>query len=548
MNVQAIEAWLSQEFAAPNLRFEVSRRDRILFVFVTAPHLQHPESFAALVYAAIAPLSLPTLTELRVLDGTDQPQRERWQRSFPLTSSGTPTTPVPQPGIPQPAPSLPPPIASRPRPQAQPVPSGPPSISPRLPPEKRAALMSRPSRQRRRWASLALWLALGLALLLALGAALTQGRSSPSVQARTGDPVTALAPLLSGDQVAALNPPPFRMLPSSLDLRLAFFGDVFWGRYINDWSAQSPLGTAYPFSQFDSIGKREGEYWIGNLECPVTTVQTSSAQQEARLKFNCVPDYLPEAVQWFDAVSLANNHTDNWNEYDGFAVTKGFLEAHNLQYFGHYNNQHDETCKVLAIPSQHQGHTYRLPVALCGYHGVFRKITPEEISLISNYARYMPVVAMPHTGAEYVTKPGSIKVETYRAMVEAGADMVIGGHPHAVQSTAVHQGKLIVYSQGNFLFDQQRGILRTTHLGLRAQISIDDPAYIRTATTLPDHCFNTYALCPDIQASLPKPIYRIHYEPFYTANPERVPRAAYPAEVTYIQRVSQIEDTLAQLP
>lgn len=525
MDVQAIEAFLGQEFAHPKLRFEVSRRDRTLYVLVTAPHLQHPEALAALVYAALvqSPLmqdSLANIDTVRVLDGADQPLAHRWQRGFRLPDCHLPD--------PQPLSRLPAP--------------GQPALSP-----AKRAILGRDRRNRRGILGLAL-----LALALGLGAGLAQRQAWVAAIAQGGSlnesAVAPLMPIWTGDRATALRPPSLKVVPDRLDLHLAFFGDIFWGRYINDWSAQHPLGTAYPFSQLDTIGKREGEYWIGNLECPITTVQSTSAQQEARLKFNCLPDYLPQAAQWFDAFSLSNNHTDNWNEYDGFTVTQGFLDDQGLRYFGHYNNKLDETCKVLAIPTQHQGASYRLPVAFCGYHGVFRRITPEEIGLISAYARHMPVVAMPHTGAEYVTNPGSIKVETYRAMIDAGADMVIGGHPHAVQSTEAYQGKLIVYSQGNFLFDQQRGIMRTTHLGIRAQLSLSDPDYIKAVMRLPEHCFNTYDLCPEIQATLAKPVYQMRYEPFYTANPERVPRTAYPGEVNYIRQMSNIDRTLSELP
>lgn len=531
MNVQAIEAFLSQEFANPNLRFEVSRRDRTLFVFVTAPHLHHPEAFAALVYAALTTQVPAEIDAVQVLDGTNRPLIHRWQRIFQLPPQVSTLPPAIS------LPTIPPPTAQLP---AQPLPQDPPPLSipvlPTISPEKRAALRRRQFQPR--WVAVAL---LALGLVVGLGLAQRQAwLMARGIEKRADSVAVPLVPMLVGNRAAILALPEFKTPPTRLDLHLAFFGDIFWGRYINDWSAQSGLGTAYPFSKLDTLGKREGEYWIGNLECPVTTVQTTSAQQEARLKFNCLPEYLPQAAQWFDAFSLANNHTDNWNEYDGFTVTKGFLENHNLPYFGHYNNQLDETCKVLGIPAQHNGDHYRLPVAFCGYHGVFRRITPEEISLISAYAPYMPVVAMPHAGAEYTTNPGSIKVETYRAMIDAGADMVMGGHPHAVQSTEAYQG--------NFLFDQQQGIMRTTHLGIRAQLSLGDPAYIRAAIQLPDHCFNTYTLCPEIQTSLAKPAYHIRYEPFYTANPERVPRIAFPGEVNYIKQVSNIENTLSQLP
>ena len=39
-------------------------------------------------------------------------------------------------------------------------------------------------------------------------------------------------------------------------------------------------------------------------------------------------------------------------------------------------------------------------------------------------------------------------------MIDAGADLIVGHHPHVVQDVELYQGRLIVYSLGNFLFDQ----------------------------------------------------------------------------------------------
>jgi len=62
---------------------------------------------------------------------------------------------------------------------------------------------------------------------------------------------------------------------------------------------------------------------------------------------------------------------------------------------------------------------------------------------------------MPHMGAEYQSSPDELRQTTYRSMIDNGADMVIGDHPHWVQSTEAYKGKLIAYSMGNFIFDQQ---------------------------------------------------------------------------------------------
>ena len=64
------------------------------------------------------------------------------------------------------------------------------------------------------------------------------------------------------------------------------------------------------------------------------------------------------------------------------------------------------------------------------------------------------VVVMPHWGIEYEEKPRGVEVDAAHAMVDAGADIVIGDHPHWVQSVELYHGGYIAYGVGNFVFDQ----------------------------------------------------------------------------------------------
>lgn len=186
----------------------------------------------------------------------------------------------------------------------------------------------------------------------------------------------------------------------------------------------------------------------------------TSAQEDATLSFNCSPDYLPEAKKWFTAFTLANNHTDN-RGLEGFAETKQHLEEQGIQYFGHPDPRElQDVCDVIALPatvttSEQKTEKAALPVAMCGYHGFIRRPAPEAIAIMKEYSEVMPVIAMPHMGAEYKAAPDSLKQETYRAMIDNGADVVLGDHPHWIQTTEAYKGRLIVYSMGNFLFDQQ---------------------------------------------------------------------------------------------
>lgn len=249
--------------------------------------------------------------------------------------------------------------------------------------------------------------------------------------------------------------------PTSVSVHTLYFGNAYWGRYMNDWSMASPLKTAYPFSRLGEFHRDQYDAWIAGLECPtVAGFSQTSAEEDATLSFNCSPTYLPEAAKWFTAFTLANNHTDNQGP-EGFIETKQHLQENNIQYFGHYDPYiTDDACQVLAIPATvryDDGSTKKqaLPLAFCAYHGVFKIPPADSLAQINKYAAYFPVVVMPHMGKEYVATPDELKTSLYHTMIDQGADMVLGDHPHWVQTSEAYKGKPIFYSMGNFMFDQQ---------------------------------------------------------------------------------------------
>jgi poly-gamma-glutamate synthesis protein (capsule biosynthesis protein) len=203
----------------------------------------------------------------------------------------------------------------------------------------------------------------------------------------------------------------------------------------------------------------------------------TSAEMEATLQFNCDPAYLPEAAKWFTAFTLANNHTDNQG-VDGFLETQQNLDRNRIQYFGHYDPYKlDEVCEVLSIPtratmSNGSTETGKLPMTFCGYHGVFKVPPQQAIAVMGRYSRVMPVFALPHMGLEYKPVPDALKVSTYRKMIDDGADAVLGDHPHWIQNTEAYNGHLIVYSMGNFMFDQQGSAELVRSAGIRMDVTV----------------------------------------------------------------------------
>lgn len=324
-----------------------------------------------------------------------------------------------------------------------------------------------------------------------------------------------------------------------------FMGNIYWGRYTNDRSQASELKTAYPFSRLHEFNRESYQNWIAGLECPlVAGVHLTSAQEEATLSFNCSPDYLPEAAKWFNVVTLANNHTDNQG-VEGFAETKRHLDEYNIQYFGHYDPRAlDDLCGVISlnvVAKYSDGTTQpaQLPVAMCGYHGVFRIPTQESLAVMEKYSQIMPVIAFPHTGAEYQPAPDQIKTDLYRSMIDHGADMVLGDHPHWIQTTEAYKGKLIVYSMGNFMFDQQFNSEVTRSAAIRVLMSATgDSDDLAAWTMLAKACTTYHDTClQDIeQQSLPKLDFTYRYQVIGTSN---VGYLAYPANETQQQEILQ---------
>lgn len=146
----------------------------------------------------------------------------------------------------------------------------------------------------------------------------------------------------------------------------------------------------------------------------------------------------------FNLVNLANNHVQDFGK-DGFAQSRTYLEKNGINYFGDFYNGREALIKeIRGIKIAFVGYNEFGDPAIAG--------TLEKIKKAKGEADFVVVYA--HWGAEYETDfwPGS--QERGRQFIDAGADVVLGGHPHVVQPIEIYKNKPIFYSLGNFLFDQ----------------------------------------------------------------------------------------------
>lgn len=312
--------------------------------------------------------------------------------------------------------------------------------------------------------------------------------ATPAVDdARDGSP--PVAPPTS--RVPARPEPP---RPTGVTSRLLVSGNTFWGRYVDQWARESDLGHAYPFSRLHELDRPAYDEWISGLECPtVAGVHLSAADQDRLLSFNCDPAYLTEASTWFSVFSLANNHTDNQGAA-GLAATRRELDRVGIAYFGDPDpGRLDLVCSVLGFRvtvarADGSARTGHLPIGVCGFHGVFEIPPPAAIARMGRLSERVPVLALPHSGLEYVARETGIKVALYRSMIDAGADAVLGDHAHWVQNSEAYRGRPIVYSMGNFMFDQQGDGEVTRAAAISIELTVADQPRLDDWLALGERC------------------------------------------------------------
>ena len=318
-------------------------------------------------------------------------------------------------------------------------------------------------------------------------------------------------------------------------------GNTFWGRNVRR-----------PFARLGEFHRDRYDAWISGLECPtVPGVHPTHHEEHVLLKFNCDPALLEEASHWFTAFTLANNHTDNQGRV-GVDETRRQLAQHGIAAFGDPDpHRLADVCKVLPLQVQvtrEDGSTGlgHLPVGLCGFHGVFEIPPPEAIDVMRRLAQHVPVLALPHSGLEYVTRETGIKVALYRSFIEAGADAVLGDHAHWVQNSEAWHGRPIFYSMGNFIFDQHDDAEVTRSAAVHVKLRLDEPD-LEDWLDLGEQCLSTDCTTLVEDSGLPKPDVRFGFGIVGTTNVDGPTHPASPAQQAGILARLDWADTVTGL-
>lgn len=165
-----------------------------------------------------------------------------------------------------------------------------------------------------------------------------------------------------------------------------------------------------------------------------------------------------------DVVQLANNHVYDYGK-DAMNDTFAALEAVGIPYVG-AGKDLDEAMKPyyktvdgkkIAIVSASRAEKYKMtPQATESTPGILRcydtELFIQTIKEAKENADY--VIAVVHWGTEHTTVLEDVQRSTARDYIDAGADIIIGGHSHCLQGIEYYDDKPIFYSLGNFWFDE----------------------------------------------------------------------------------------------
>lgn len=256
-----------------------------------------------------------------------------------------------------------------------------------------------------------------------------------------------------------------------------FNGTVTWARAVEQ---QARGDYSQPFSKLDTFNRDMYDAWSTDFECPITNNTVPYRTQIENLIFNCRPEFLPYASKYFDIYNLANNHTYDQNGKKGLEETRRHLQGAGAQYFGTYDSSDIKNiCEVVALPirliQNNKTDRVTLPVVFCGWHYFYRQVQPEQLDVINKYSKIMPVFAFAEMGAEYQAMATPSQVQIAHQIIDYGPEFLIANNPHWVQNTEVYKNKLIVYSTGNFIFDQlDAETNRSASIDLEVDVEYDD--------------------------------------------------------------------------
>jgi len=289
-------------------------------------------------------------------------------------------------------------------------------------------------------------------------------------------------------KVTEIIPPPAQVpLPiEEKPITIILVGDIMLNRGVEYMIKKEGDGDfKFPFLEI-AKDLNGADILFGNLEGPISGKGTKVG---SIYSFRAEPEAIEGLIHaGFDVISLANNHAF---DYGRVALEDCLAKLSNakISYVGAGLNEIEAFGPVIKEINGSTGSPLRIGfLAYTNLGPESWKATSENLGIARVSEKDMEkvkesiksakekvdiLIVSLHAGEEYAAEPTQFQVEFSKAAVDAGADLVVGHHPHVVQkSEKRYKDKWIFYSLGNFVFDQS--FSEETMKGEMLEILIED--------------------------------------------------------------------------
>ncbi|MCY1011693.1 CapA family protein [Nannocystis pusilla] len=296
--------------------------------------------------------------------------------------------------------------------------------------------------------------------------------SRPAGPRRTEEPVPE-------DSQEEARPEPVAAAPAAREpLEITFVGDIIFGRYRTAGFDPIVGEGERPFD--DILNTMRSDLLIGNLETPLVYELPVKSPIGAKFAFGASKEMAQHLVDGgFAALSLANNHSFD-QRAEGLLQSPKILDELGIVPLGASRSEPP----VFRVETfERRGWKIGLIAVTSRRNAPQFPNTPELPFLSTNdfemtlgplidgaRATHDLLIVFVHWGEEYADAPGAHQQRQARALLDRGADLVVGHHPHVLQGIEQYGKKAIAYSLGNFLFENTHEIPRLTGV-LRARFS-----------------------------------------------------------------------------
>lgn len=298
------------------------------------------------------------------------------------------------------------------------------------------------------------------AISASVGIAIGRDRGSEAPVATSPVPASTAVPTPSGSATVTESPAAAEPKKQTLVIRAA--GDTSLDPvWIPTLRSQ---GWDYAWSGLKGIFETD-DLSIVNLECPVATPGTGS-KVDKQFNFMCDPRGLPAMRRaGVEVASLANNHAYDYGSEALLASVKNLTDARITPIgAGEDADAAEEPAifnikgwKIAVLPWDYVVDPWPTAVAAPGHPGTaFGHDFNAVVKAVKRVDRKVDLtVVQTHWGVELETRPNAAQVPLGHRLVDAGADVIFGGHSHRMQPLEIYRGKPIFWSLGNFVWPAQ---------------------------------------------------------------------------------------------